>query len=280
MRLLSTVLPLLLNSNSATSLLGRSSTRSPLQLFLKISSLLYDCFKQEKVIDARAEEAFIDNIHHAPPLTEAEDRLIKDSMNTAKELFKVAKRVPGTVGDPVEKFLHRPEQGGAGWGITVVKVDIPATALFAKLWLCDSYAKRAELSNLAIREVWLNLDGSRSLQYSRSVNLPGGFQDRFLELWMTWGVFADEEGRKTFALANAPIEEYQGTRHRVPGREKFQMATSRGILIVQELTNGTCLFSRVQQVRSCEEQSGELGTCRVHCGNMLIPFVFHRHRQY
>ncbi|GMH79820.1 hypothetical protein TrLO_g13491 [Triparma laevis f. longispina] len=237
-----------LGSNSVKFVgLGLESVNAN-DLFCKVTSLFYERFKKEEVIDARAEEDFIKNIDNAVGLTEEENTLINESLNKAQELRKVAKRIQGTIGDPVEKFLHRSEQGGAGWGITVVKMDLSAEELFAKLWLCDSYLKKAESSNLALREIWFNLNGTRSLQYSRSVNLPGGFQDRYLELWMTWSVFTDEDGRRTFVLANAPIEDYGGMRHSVPGTEKLQRAISRGVLIAKELTDNTCEFTRCQQV--------------------------------
>ena len=57
----------------------------------------------------------------------------------------------GTINDPVEKFLHH-DESGAAWGITVAKMDVPAETFFAELWLLDTYAKKVEDNDLAIRE--------------------------------------------------------------------------------------------------------------------------------
>ncbi|GMI06855.1 hypothetical protein TrLO_g15384 [Triparma laevis f. longispina] len=63
----------------------------------------------------------------------------------------------------------------------IKNIDIaPASAvtLFAELWLLDTYAEKAELKDAKISEVWNDLNGTRGLQYTTSVALLGGFQDR------------------------------------------------------------------------------------------------------
>ena len=66
--------------------------------------------------------------------------------------------------------------------MTVTKVDLSAESLFAELWLLDTYARKAESKDIKIRQVWNNLDGTRGLQFTTSVGLPGGFQDRLFEV--------------------------------------------------------------------------------------------------
>lgn len=112
--------------------------------------------------------------------------------------------------------------------------------------MLDTYAKR---ENRSIREVWNNLDGTRSLQYTRTLSLPGGFQDRLFETWLTWDVIIDGEGRRTFIVAFRPLLEYNGTHHKVAGTETTVEATSRGIYVVKELPNkNTCEWTWAQQV--------------------------------
>ncbi|GMI15877.1 hypothetical protein TrLO_g12096 [Triparma laevis f. longispina] len=131
----------------------------------------------------------------------------------------LALRVGGTANESVEKYLYKPEGGGAAVGMTVAKMDVSAVSLFADLWLLDTYTKKAEFKDMKIREVWKNLDGTRGLQYTTSVGLPGGFQDRLFELWIMWEELLDKEGRRTFIIAFAPLETYKGTHHEVAGAE-------------------------------------------------------------
>ncbi|GMH78176.1 hypothetical protein TrLO_g2562 [Triparma laevis f. longispina] len=227
--------------------LGMKDSATIDKLFYKIGNTIYDKFKQEDVIDTRVEEDFIESIPYAPPQTKLEKTLVKKSMDRAEELLKTAKRVAGSAIDPVEKFVGRENGKSTGWGITVAKMDVSAVALFARLWLCDSYKTKAKLRGLPIREVWYGLDGTRGLQYSRSFSLPGGFNDRLLELWMTWVAEENEGGGRTFIIANTDIEDYGGTRNKVSD-EKMTRASSRGVIIIKELTENTCEWTRVQQV--------------------------------
>ncbi|GMH78996.1 hypothetical protein TrLO_g7716 [Triparma laevis f. longispina] len=95
----------------------------------------------------------------------------------------------------------------------VDKMDLSAVSLFADLWLLDTYTDKAEHKDTKIHEVWNNLDGTRGLQYNRSVALPGGFSDRLFKVWIMWEMLADEEGRRTFIIAYAPMETYEGTHY-------------------------------------------------------------------
>lgn len=99
-----------------------------------------------------------------------EKNIVAMPMDIVDKLSK-AKRVAATVNDSVEKFHHRDLEGGAVWGKTVSKMDMSGATLFAHLWLLDTYAKKAAEKQFKIREVWNNLDGTRSQQFT--VHHPG-----------------------------------------------------------------------------------------------------------
>ncbi|GMI09905.1 hypothetical protein TrLO_g15291 [Triparma laevis f. longispina] len=216
------------------------------EMFTKIAEKIYARFEQEDVIDARMTEDFINNIPNAHPKTNNEHGLIAKSMNLVDELSK-AKRVPGNVNESVEKFYHSRSGEGAGWGVTVANMDLPAVKLFADCWLLDTYEKKAEYKHIAIREVWESLDGTRSLQCTRSFSLPGAFKDRVFSVWITWDVVKNDFGRQTFIIAICPMAEYNGTRHRVPGDENMMDASSRGVHIFKEISENTCEWTWAQQ---------------------------------
>ncbi|GMH69584.1 hypothetical protein TrLO_g5584 [Triparma laevis f. longispina] len=216
-------------------------------LFCKIGGLFYARFEKEAVIDARMTEDFINNIPHAPPLMVDEQNLIARSIKLVEEISSNAraKRIAGTANETVEKFLHKPEGGGAVVGMTVAKMDVSATRLFAYLWLLDTYANKAKNKDRKIRVVWTNLDGKRSQQYTRSLSLPG-FQDRIFEIWQTWERTEDGEGRPTFIFAISTIDEYKGTHHRDSGTENMTKATTKGVYVIKGLSENTCSWTRAQ----------------------------------
>ncbi|GMH73697.1 hypothetical protein TL16_g06259 [Triparma laevis f. inornata] len=216
------------------------------KLLCRIGDLLYDRFKKEDSIDERKKKDFIKNINNAPTLTEGEKKLIARSMKLVEEVSSKAKRVAGTANESVEKYLHKPKGGGAVVGMAVAKVDLSAVSLFANIWLLDSYAKKAEFKDRKIHEV-SNLDGTRGLQFTVSVALPGSFQDRLFETWITWENLIDSDGRHTFIIAIAPLETYEGTHHEIAGAENMVEATSTGVHIIKELTENTCEWTRAQQ---------------------------------
>ncbi|GMH80838.1 hypothetical protein TrLO_g330 [Triparma laevis f. longispina] len=190
------------------------------KLFCEIGALLYERFKKEAVIDERRKEDFIKNIDNAPALTEDEQKLIAGSMKLVEEVSSKAKRVTGTANESVKKYLHKPEGGGAAWGISVARMDVPAKTLFADSWLINTYARKAE-SKEKIREVWDNLDGTRGTQYIGSLRLPG-IQDRFFSTWLTWEKLVDEAGLQTIIIAISPMVEYRGaTCHMINGTDKM-----------------------------------------------------------
>ncbi|GMI10087.1 hypothetical protein TrVE_jg4413 [Triparma verrucosa] len=120
-------------------------------LFGMLANKFYERFQKENIIDARRKEDFVKNgVPNSPPLTNAEQEMITESMNIVEEM-RVAKRVAGTVNDSVEKFLHRPSRSEAAWGMTVAKMDVKADVLFAELWLIDTYARKSEYRSASIR---------------------------------------------------------------------------------------------------------------------------------
>ncbi|GMH63487.1 hypothetical protein TrLO_g4018 [Triparma laevis f. longispina] len=163
------------------------------ELFCEIGTLLYERFKKEAVLDDRRIEDLIENIDNAPALMGGEQELIAGSMKLAKEISSKAKRIAGTANESVEKFLYHSEEGGAAVGMNVLKVNLSAVSLFAEIWLLDTYALKAKTKDTKIREVWNDLDGTRGLQCTTSVTLPGGFQDRVFESWLTWEMLIDEK---------------------------------------------------------------------------------------
>ncbi|GMH88845.1 hypothetical protein TrST_g3649 [Triparma strigata] len=215
------------------------------ELFNKIASMLYDRFKKEDVIDKRMKEDFIANVPSAPALTPPEEDLIKKSLDLAKGL-SMAKRVVGTVREPVENFFHRSDEG-AGWAKSVAKIHCPAIIFFAELWLLDAFERKVNHKGEAIYDVIRNIDGTRAMQYSRSISLPRGFQDRLFQAWMTWAII-HEGGRRTFVIAFAPLAEYGGTQHPISGTEKMTLASSSGVHIVKEITDHICEWTRAQRV--------------------------------
>ena len=215
------------------------------ELFCKVAGLLYERFKKEDVIDARRKAALVDSIPYAPPLTVDERKIIAESLTIIDELTE-AKRVAGTANDSVEKFLHYLPDGGGAWGKSVADMDVSAIALFTELWVINTYAKKAE-SKDSIREVWTNLDGSRSQQYTRSFSISGAFHDRLFEAWQTWEKLIDKDGRETFVIAISPIEKYNGTHHKIAVDKNMVKATSRGVYVIKQVTENTCEWTRAQQ---------------------------------
>ncbi|GMH76230.1 hypothetical protein TrLO_g4036 [Triparma laevis f. longispina] len=177
-------------------------------LFCNLGALLYERFKKEDVIDERYRKDFIKNIDNAPTLTEDERKLISGSMKLVDEVSSKAKRIPGTVRESVEKYVYRSEEGGALVGMTVAKVDLSA--------------------------------------FTTSVALPGGFSDRVFKSRIIWEELIDEKGRRTFIIAIAPLETYDGTHHDVSGAEHMVEATSKAAFIIKELTENTCEYTRAQ----------------------------------
>lgn len=170
-------------------------------------------------------------------------------MKLVEDVASRAKRIAGTVNESVEKFLYRAEGGEAALGMSVAKIDVSAVTMFTELWLLDTYAHKAlnKKEGRYINEVWNNLDGTRGIQYSTSVSLPDGLQDRLFESWITFEERVEADGRRTYIIAICPLEEYKGTNHEVDGAKKMREATSRGVHIVKELTENTCEWTRVQQ---------------------------------
>ncbi|GMH78542.1 hypothetical protein TL16_g07843 [Triparma laevis f. inornata] len=128
------------------------------KLFFEIGALLYDRFRKEAVIDERRKE-----------VRQHEER---------RGWGGARKRVKGFVILTIDVVFVRLWCSLQNF---IKNIDIaPASAvtLFAELWLLDTYAEKAELKDAKISEVWNDLNGTRGLQYTTSVALLGGFQDR------------------------------------------------------------------------------------------------------
>ena len=69
-----------------------------------ICAALYDRFEQKDEIDRRILKAFEDSIDKAPEQTHAEQAVVEKMLATASEIESKGKRVPGTVGESVDKF--------------------------------------------------------------------------------------------------------------------------------------------------------------------------------
>ncbi|GMH55451.1 hypothetical protein TL16_g01910 [Triparma laevis f. inornata] len=197
------------------------------ELLGEVVGQFYKRFEKEAVIDERRKKDLIENVGNAPALTECEQDLIAESMKLVEEFSAKAKRIAGTVNDSVEKFFLRDGETGVGWAFSVARVDVRADTLFADLWLIDTYAKKAENKGSTIRELWTNLDGTRSRQCTRSFKVPG-FQDRIFEAWQTWERTEDGDKRPTFILAISPLEHYDGTHHEVAGTENMEKFKRNG----------------------------------------------------
>ncbi|GMI17500.1 hypothetical protein TrLO_g6041 [Triparma laevis f. longispina] len=215
-------------------------------LYSRIANIFYERFKQENVIDQRQKEDFIKNIPTAPPLTDGERAIIKRHMDFYETMRLKAARIGGTVNESVEKFFHR--ESKVPWGLSVAICDVPAVSIFADLWLLNTYAKKAFNKGTAVLEVFENLDGTRSLCYVKSFGLPGGFQDRLFETWITWDMWVDEfTGKKTCIIVIHPFDAYAGEfRPQVFMNEKFIKADSTGTYIFKELTDNTCEWTWLQ----------------------------------
>ncbi|GMI02833.1 hypothetical protein TrVE_jg4749 [Triparma verrucosa] len=229
------------SSFSASAEAGKAN-----EVFCKIAKLFYNRFQKEDTIDAMKKLDFKNIIPNATPLTEAEHYQIAKAVELVDLVSSRAKRVVGTVNDFVEKFIHHPDDGGKMWAMTVANMDVSAVDLFTDLWLLDTFENRRENKRAAIREVWYNLDGTRGLQYAKSIGLPG-FQDRLFKTWVTWEKRPNENGRHTYIISISPLEDYNGTHHEVTGAEKCVEATSRGVQVIKELTDNTCEWIRAQQ---------------------------------
>ncbi|GMH92398.1 hypothetical protein TL16_g12337 [Triparma laevis f. inornata] len=237
------------NTNAGLTTMAKNvvtTSENAEDLYSRIANIFYERFKQENVIDQRQKEDFIKNIPTAPPLTDGERAIIKRHMDFYETMRLKAARIGGTVNESVEKFFHR--ESKVPWGLSVAICDVPAVSIFADLWLLNTYAKKAFNKGTAVLEVFENLDGTRSLCYVKSFGLPGGFQDRLFETWITWDMWVDEfTGKKTCIIVIHPFDAYAGEfRPQVFMNEKFIKADSTGTYIFKELTDNTCEWTWLQ----------------------------------
>ena len=107
-----------------------------------IYAALYDRFEQEVEIDRRILKDFLDNVETAPPLSDGERALITSLTTLSRKVDEEGKRLPGTVKDPVEKFLFWPKGSSNAIGKSVAKIDTSAKELFAYLWALTTYKQK------------------------------------------------------------------------------------------------------------------------------------------
>ncbi|GMH95296.1 hypothetical protein TrVE_jg9069, partial [Triparma verrucosa] len=89
-------------------------------------------------------------------------------------------------------------------------MDVSAPTLFAMLWVIDTQEHKASLSKkCTVCEVFKDLDGTRSQQYTRSVRLPPPFKERIVSVWRTWEEVTKDDGRRKLIVVSAPIETYK-----------------------------------------------------------------------
>ncbi|GMH69388.1 hypothetical protein TL16_g05146 [Triparma laevis f. inornata] len=242
----------------------------PDELFDKLATLFYERFKKEEIVDERMKQDFIEKIPKAPNKTEAEIAVIRNSMELITYLRRKAPRVPHTVNDPVEKFFYR--DGDNAWGKTRCRIDCAATYLFASLWLLQTHYKKKEHIGLTVKQVWEGIDGTRGLQFVRSLSLHGA-TDRIFNTWITWDeleVGGGGNSKRAFVIVISPIEEYKGTKHKVSGAEKMKAASTRGVYIIKELTWNTCEWtSRSKVLVVARERVGFLSKQELSWANVV-----------
>ncbi|GMH47367.1 hypothetical protein TL16_g00047 [Triparma laevis f. inornata] len=94
--------------------------------------------------------------------------------------------------------------------------------------------------------------GSRTAKRGDSIkvgellcNVVGQFYVRFEKEAVRKKI--DEEGRRTFIIAWAPMDTYAGTHHEVAGAENMVEPTTTGVHIIKEFAENTCEWTRVLQ---------------------------------
>jgi len=122
-----------------------------------ICAALYDRFEQKDEIDRRILKAFEDSIDKAPEQTHAEQAVVEKMLATASEIESKGKRIPGTVGESVDKFTKWNQGESSAWGMTKTKMDVSAAKLFAWLWELNTYRRNGKEvdkeTHLALAEV-------------------------------------------------------------------------------------------------------------------------------
>ena len=222
------------------------------EVFVAIGKFLYDFFQKEDEIDKRRSRHFLDNIDTAPEQTTSELALVEKTLDTCLKIRSDATRLPGTVNESVEKLLRSEKGDRACWGMTKATIDVSAEELFSDVWILDSYKSNAthkQVSGDLPRAIWENLDGTRSLQYIKSLKFPKGISNRYFDCWLTWEARTREDGRKEFIIAWAPSEVYGimggSTHHFLKETQKMMKGSSKGVYIIRELTKNTCELNQI-----------------------------------
>ena len=228
--------------------------------FSLIGAALYNRFEQEDAIDSRILKAFIDSIDNAPEQTHDERSVVEKIMAKGLEIKAEAKRIAGTVQESVDKFTVWQKGASTAWAWSKAVVDVSAEELIARLWVLTTHrvkVEHVEQNGELPRAVWENIDGSRSVQYTKCVRFPQGMSHRYFESWFTWEARSLKDGRKELILAFVPMNEYNGTHHNLKGTDGMIKGSTKGVYVVKELTKSTCEWIWIQ-VRTCEERSDDL----------------------
>ncbi|GMH65164.1 hypothetical protein TrLO_g5223 [Triparma laevis f. longispina] len=150
--------------------------------------------------DSRRKKDFIKNIHSTPALTEDEQNMIGGTMKLVEEVSSRAKRVARTANESVEKFIYHSEEEGGGVGMTVAKMDLEG--------------RKEGSENSRRMEQPRRHKRSAVYYFSRAA---GSFLGQAIRVLVNVKMLVDEEGRRTFIVAFAPLNTYDGTHHEVSG---------------------------------------------------------------
>lgn len=110
------------------------STKHILRAFIRS---LQRRFERPDEIDEKRRASFLEGLDSEPPLTVDELEMIA-RVREKKKMIAVAKRLPHTLNNPVEKFLHEGENGEL-WGKSETMVHASCRTLFTHLWCIDTY---------------------------------------------------------------------------------------------------------------------------------------------
>ncbi|GMH59675.1 hypothetical protein TrRE_jg8739, partial [Triparma retinervis] len=230
-----------------------SNTNRVKRSIVEILYIVQSHFKRPDVIDKRIRQHFMDEIMpKAPPLTVAEVEKLKKSREIQKLTIK-AKRLPGMLRVPVEKYLWTQVKANnltVQWGLSVATIDISAKALLAQLFEINTYSSAAEHNKKQPhlhRVIKRNIDGTRSTQYSVGMAFPPPLTARAFESWLTWTSFQQEDGETGYICFFMPMNAYPEPyeRHVTANQKEGE---SNGCYIIHSLAPNICRWTRIQNV--------------------------------
>ena len=222
-----------------------------------ICNSLYACvlhmkkkFNQPNVIDNRRREYFrMGELRNPHPLTEQELGMLASLKASEDEVRQGARRVAGTLKDPVEKFLLF--KSSRILSMTRTRIDASAERLFTQLWVIDTYERnKLHTANNGVNfpyKLWRNIDNTRSQQYSIVLRFPPPLLPRLFEGWRTWQKCIDSEGRTQYRVGFIPIDRYEGSRQQISASmPKHIDATSIAMHIITEIAPNVCTWTKLQ----------------------------------